>query len=179
MAVMAETARLRLRRLTLADEGDLFEVFADPYAREFYPRMVDSKEVRLWIEWNLRNYETYGFGLWAMELRQSGRLIGDAGLTYQDVGGIRMLEVGYHVVHGERRKGHALEAARACLDFGFTRTEATSICSIVSPSNRASCGVAGRLHFDCRAFVRNEQKLLLFFTARDEWSCPATSRTRR
>jgi RimJ/RimL family protein N-acetyltransferase len=121
MIRIPETPRLRFRRLTLDDEDQLFEMFADPYARTFYPEMVDPGNVRRWIEWNLRNYEEHGFGLWAVELKESGEFIGDCGLTYQDVAGTPELEIGYHIVQSQRRNGYALEAARACLDFGFTQ----------------------------------------------------------
>jgi len=73
-------------------------VFADPYARRFYPQMADRANVRAWIEWNLRNYAEFGFGLWAMQLKETGQFIGDTGLTYQDVEGRRELEIGYHVM---------------------------------------------------------------------------------
>jgi len=164
-----ETARLRLRRLTPDDESALFEVFADPYAREFYPQMSDPIHVQGWIAWNLRNYEAHVFGLWAVELRSSGRLIGDCGLTYQDVEGTRELEIGYHVVEAERRKGYATEAARACLDFGFRRTSSAMICSIVSASNAASQTVAERVHVQRREFTENEKPRVLFSTERHDW----------
>jgi RimJ/RimL family protein N-acetyltransferase len=164
-----ETPRLRLRRLTLDDQRELLAVFADPYAKEFYPEMTDPKRIHDWIEWNLRNYEEYGLGLWALELKPSGKLIGDCGLTYQDVEGTQELEVGYHVIHTERRKGYALEAAQACLDFGFQHTPSTMICSIVRPSNLASRAVAARLHAECREFVNRGKPALLFFTKRSEW----------
>src|SRR6516162_4289375 len=108
-----QTKRLRLRAYTNSDEAELFDVFADPYARRFYPEMAERANVRAWIEWNLRNYDEFGFGLWAMELKAEGQLIGDCGLTYQDVEGRRELEIGYHVIERERGKGYATEAARA------------------------------------------------------------------
>ena len=67
MEYVVETDRLRLRRYTPEDFPALFEVFGDPHARAFYPRMEDPIHVKGWIEWNLRNYAAYGFGLWAME----------------------------------------------------------------------------------------------------------------
>src|SRR5690606_10496970 len=76
-----ETDRLRLRRYTLEDEAALFDVFADAGAREFYPQMTDRAKVRAWIEWNLRNYAEFGFGLWAIESKESGQFLGDCGLT--------------------------------------------------------------------------------------------------
>lgn len=175
-AVILETPRLRLRPYTPADEGGLTEVFADPDARRFYPEMDDPANVRGWIQWNLRNYERHGFGLWALELKETGAFIGDCGLTYQDVEGSMELEVGYHVMERERGKGYASEAAHACLDFGFRHTECASICSIVRPANAASRAVAARIHANCREILRRGRPALLFYTTRAEWEGRATSR---
>ena len=163
------TERLRLRRYTAADEPALFEVFADPYARGFYPEMADRARVRAWIDWNLRNYKEFGFGLWVLEIKESGRFIGDCGLTYQDLEGRQELEIGYHVAASERRKGYATEAARACLDFGFENTACENICSIVRPENTASCAVASRIHTARREFLKGGRPALLFHTTRREW----------
>jgi len=54
-----QTERLRLRAYTIADEAELFNVFADPYARRFYPEMADRTKARAWIEWNFRNYDEF------------------------------------------------------------------------------------------------------------------------
>jgi len=167
---MPQTERLRLREYTIADEPELFDVFADPYARRFSPEMADRARVRAWIEWNLRNYAELGFGLWAMELKVEGEFVGDCGLTYQEVEGRRELEIGYHVTKRLRGKGYAAEAARACLEFGFARTECKSICSIITPSNTASCAVAARVHTSRREFTRGSQPALLFYTTRHEWA---------
>lgn len=164
--VIFETERLRLRRYRLADESKLRDVFGDDYARTFYPEMADSANVRKWVEWNLRNYEEYGLGLWAMELRPGGVFIGDCGLTYQDVDGCEELEIGYHVARMERGKGYATEAARACLDYGFESQGAEFMCSIVSPTNAASCKVAARVHDHCRNIIRRDKAALLFYTTR-------------
>ncbi len=170
-----QTDRLRLRPYTFEDEAELFRVFADPYARNFYPEMADRANVRAWIEWNLRNYAEFGFGLWALELKSDGRFIGDCGLTYQDVEDRARLEIGYHVIEHERGKGYATEAARACLDFGFTRTSSDVICSIVRPSNAASCAVAARIHTARRELVRKGRPALLFYTTRRDWELRRTA----
>jgi [ribosomal protein S5]-alanine N-acetyltransferase len=169
MPLPIQTERLRLRPYTLADEAALFKVFADPYARTFYPQMADLLKVRDWIEWNLRNYYEFGFGLWAMELKADGDLIGDCGLTYQDSEGGKELEIGYHVIARERGKGYATDAARTCLDFGFTHTTCESVCSIVKPSNTASSLVAARIHSRRREFIRKDHPAVLFYTLRADW----------
>jgi RimJ/RimL family protein N-acetyltransferase len=100
----------------------------------------------------------------------SNAYIGDCGLTYQEVEGKNELEIGYHVVAPERRKGFATEAALACLDWGFTHTSADAICSIVRSSNIASQAVAARLHASLRMFTKNGTPALFFFTPRSTWA---------
>ena len=131
--------------------------------------MVDRAKVRAWIEWNLRNYDEFGFGLRAMELKVDDQFVGDCGVTYQDVEAQREFEIGDHLIEGERGKGFATEASHACLESGFTRTSCVSICSIVRPSNTASCAVAARVHTTRREFMKGGQATLLFYTTRHEW----------
>ena len=167
--MILETHRLRLRLYTLDDEAALFEVFADPYARRFYPEMEDRAQVRRWIQWSLHNYERHGFGLWAMESRASGEFLGDCGLTNQEVEGAPELELGYHVLARERGQGYATEAVRACRDYAFTHTDCQRLCSIVDARNPASQKVAGRVHTARREILRRDRPFLLFVTTREEW----------
>ena len=164
-----DTARLRFRRLTHDDQGRLLEMFGDPGARRFYPRMAAMEHVAGWVDWNLRNYDEHGFGLWAIERLDSGAFVGDCGLTYQQVLGKPRLEIGYHVTVAERGQGFALEAGRAALAYGFNATADPSICSIVAPDNIASIRVASRLHRASEAYVNeNDAARLLFTTARED-----------
>ena len=166
MANVIEIERLSLRRYTLADLDALCEVFSDSYARRFYPEMLARERVLGWIRWNLRNYEETGFGLWAMEPRGESRLIGDCGLTYQEVEGRQEIEIGYHLHEAERGKGYATEAARACLAYAFRELDAPLVCSIVASENTASCAVAGRVHRNRREFVKAGRPAIFFFTER-------------
>ena len=104
--------------------------------------MDDRANVRRWIEWNLRNYVEFGLGLWALEMKTSGAFLGDCGLTYQDVEGVREWRSAITWFDVSAAKGYATEAARACLDVAFERTSGEQVCSIVSPANEASCRVA-------------------------------------
>lgn len=163
MDAVIETARLRLRAYTPDDVAPLRAVFADAYARRFYPLMGEAASLARWIDWNLANYDQHGFGLWALETRdQPGRLIGDCGLTYQQVEGRRELELGWHVLQAERGRGYATEAALACLTFAFDHALAEMVCSIVDPANAASRAVAGKVHAVHRTFVRDQRTLHLY-----------------
>jgi RimJ/RimL family protein N-acetyltransferase len=151
-AYVLRTARLGLRRYVAGDAAALLDVFADPYAAQFYPAMNDPLRIRKWIDWNLRNYDEFGFGLWAVERLSDGLFIGDTGLTMQTVEGVLRHEIGYHIHRDARGPGYAAEAARACLDFAFEHVGAGFVCSVVHPENVASAKVAQRVHASMREF---------------------------
>jgi len=85
----------------------------------FYPAPYNRAGVEDWIDRSLRRYAEHGHGLWAMVLKVSGEMIGDCGLTVQNVNGSDEIEIGYHVRRDLWGQGLATEAARACRDFGF------------------------------------------------------------
>lgn len=161
------TERLILREFRADDAADLLTVFADDYARRFYPEMITEAAAAEWIGRNLKRYVEHGFGLWAVTEKSTRRLIGDCGPTWQDVGGPSILEIGYHIAPDRRGHGFALEAARACLATAFASTSEPEIGSIVAPENSASISVARRLHLEMRRYV-NARGLdrFLFFTRR-------------
>lgn len=166
MKTVLETERLRLRRLVREDAEALYGVFADPYARRFYPRMEEPVGIDDWISWNLRNYNKFGFGLWVIAPKDDPRLIGDCGLTYQDVEGKELLEIGYHTHAAERGKGYATEAARAVLSYALGHLGADFVCSKVHPENTASRVVAGRVHDHRRDYLTGGARWLLYYTER-------------
>ena len=90
-----ETERLRLRRLRPYDFGNLCLILQDAEAMYAYEHAFPDGEVREWLDRQLGNYERYGFGLWAVELRGSGEFIGQCGLTMQGTPRGERLEVGY------------------------------------------------------------------------------------
>lgn len=165
-----QTERLVLREMNLNDTAALLAVFADAYAQRFYPEMTSDAAAVEWIERNLERYRTSGFGLWAMTDKASGALIGDCGPTWQDVGGKRVLEIGYHVAPAWRGRALALEAARATMAYGFKVTDEAEIGSIVAPDNVASASVARRLHRDVRRYVNGRGlDQFFFFTTRAQF----------
>ena len=119
---MIETERLLLREYTFEDFNSLYEILSDQETMEHYPKPFDEKEVRGWIQWNIENYAKYGFGLWAVVLKETGRMIGDCGITIQDIDGDLLPEIGYHIHKKYWRKGFGSEAARAVRDWVFENT---------------------------------------------------------
>ncbi|RYB93037.1 N-acetyltransferase [Nocardioides oleivorans] len=134
------TERLRFRRMEMSDLDDITAVLEAPDPVVFdRPARTRDDAVR-WIEWQARNYTEHDFGLWVVETH-AGEFVGDCGLTVQDVEGTPHVEVGYHVVPAMRRRGHAVEAARAVRDCAAAHGIGHLV-ALIRPGNTPSQGVA-------------------------------------
>ena len=80
-----------------------------------------------------------GFGVFAIELRETGELIGQAGLakTRRE----SEVELLYALTPSAWGRGYAQEAAQACLDFGFREVNLERIVAFAVPENLASTRV--------------------------------------
>jgi len=137
-----ETSRLTLREFHPEDVDALSLILSDPETMRFYVKPFDRRGTEEWITRNRQRYTKDGHGLWAMILKASGELIGDCGLTVQDVEGANEIEIGYHVRRDHWGQGFATEAARACRDYGFAHLGVSQLVSIIRPENLASRRVA-------------------------------------
>ncbi len=137
-----ETERLILCELTSSDFDALYAVLGDSDIMRHYPYTFDEARVQRWIQKNQERYHVFGFGLWAVVLKESGELIGECGLTMQNVHGVILPEIGYHIAKAHQRRGYAREAARACRDWAFRSTPFQMLFSYMKQSNIASSAVA-------------------------------------
>ena len=142
MPIPEPTDRLVFREMTEADLDSMAALLGDPMVMAYYPHPKDRAEALEWIHWNRRLYQDHGFGLWVIELRETGEFVGDCGLTPQEVGGITEIEVGYHVRRSLQRRGYASEAAAACRDYARDELGLSRLIAIIHPENVASQRVA-------------------------------------
>ena len=137
-----ETERLILREYTYEDFDALYEIMSDSETMRHYPNPFDEELTREWIEWNLKNYKEYGYGLWAVVLKETGKFIGDCGITIQNIDGEMFPEIGYHINKKYWRQGFGSEAARAVRDWAFENTEYDCLYSYMKYTNTGSCSHA-------------------------------------
>ena len=142
--IILETKRLVLRRLRRSDYGALCLMLKDEEVMYAYEHAFEDWEAADWLDRQLMRYETYGFGLWAVVLKETGEVIGQCGLTMQEVGDSEVLEVGYLLRKEFWHHGYALEAAAACRDYAFEKLGAEAVYSIIRENNGPSRAVAER-----------------------------------
>lgn len=140
--MMIETERLILREYTREDFQALFEIMSDAETMQHYPKPFDAERTKDWIEWNLQNYQEYGFGLWAVVLKETGEFIGDCGITIQKIDGELLPEIGYHIHKKYWRRGFGSEAAKAARDWAFENTEYDCLYSYMKDTNVGSYATA-------------------------------------
>lgn len=140
--MLLETKRLILREFTPNDLEQLHEILSDPESMQHYPNPFTLEQSQSWITWNLKNYQAYGFGLWAVILKENGQFIGDCGITMQPINDKLEPEIGYHINKHYEGHGYATEVAQACKTYAFDVLQLNTISSYMEPSNRASQRVA-------------------------------------
>lgn len=140
--MILETDRLVLRELTVHDLELWHEILSDPESMKHYPEPFTYEKSKQWIEWNLDNYQLYGFGLWAVILKKSNLFIGDCGITMQKINGKLEPEIGYHINKVYTGKGYATEAAQACRNFAFDVLKLQKVYSYMKYTNIPSRRVA-------------------------------------
>ena len=140
--MIIETERLMLREYSMDDFDALYEIMSDAETMQHYPAPFDEARTGRWIEWNLENYARYGFGLWAVVLKETGEFIGDCGITIQNIDGEMLPEIGYHIHKNHRRRGYAAEAARAVRDWVFQNTDYDTVYSYMKYTNVGSYSTA-------------------------------------
>ena len=133
-----ETGRLVLREMNEADFDAYFAVLGDRENMKHYPYTFDEARVRDWIRRNRERYQQYGFGLWAVCLKETGEMIGDCGLTLQNIDGEWLPEIGYHIRSDMQRNGYAKEAAAAVRDWALRHTSYPALYSYCKYTNTPS-----------------------------------------
>lgn len=139
-----ETKRLYLRELSMNDIQDLNEILQDEDVMYAYEHAFSDEEVMKWLHQQRIRYQHDGFGLWAIIRKHDGSMIGQCGLSWQDVDGVQLLEIGYLLKKRFWHKGYAIEAASACKTYAFENVNVSCVVSIIRDNNIQSQQVALR-----------------------------------
>lgn len=144
-----ETERLVLRRWREDDLEPLAAIDGDPEVMRFIgDGSVHTREqTAAALAFMERGWDERGFGIFAVELRETGELAGWVGLTVPgflpEV--LPAVEIGWRLGRRFWGRGIATEAAREALRFGFTEAGLDRIISICHVDHHASARVMTKL----------------------------------
>ncbi|MFJ6844920.1 GNAT family N-acetyltransferase [Streptomyces griseoluteus] len=147
--VMLETPRLILRRWREEDIAPMAAVHADPVVMRWIRdgSVRDEEQTRRGVLAWESEWESEGFGLFAVQIRATGELAGFTGLS---VPGylpelLPAVEVGWRLGRSHWGQGLATEAAGAAVRYGFEERGLERIVSVAQVGNDASERIITRL----------------------------------
>lgn len=135
-----ETERLLLREWRDSDLEPLAALSADPDVMRHFPAPLSRDESAALIGRCRAHFAEHGFGLWALERKDSGAFIGFAGLGHMDFEAhfTPAIEIGWRLAKQQWGQGLASEAARAVLRQGFEELALQEILAYTALSNLQS-----------------------------------------
>lgn len=141
------TGRLRLRRWSENDRIPFAELNRDPKVMEFFPELLTSEESDAAFERINQHFSDYGFGMWAVEPRETSQFIGFIGLAHvrYETPFTPCVEIGWRLASEWWGKGFATEGAQAVMSFAENSLRIDEVVSQTSTVNLRSQRVMQKL----------------------------------
>jgi len=142
-----ETERCYVRESCEEDVEAFYTIYNDPevtrYTEGLYEHAVSERAyIREYIE---KVYAYFEFGIWTVVLKESGEIIGRAGLSVRE--GFEVPELGYVFGLAWQGKGLAKEVCEEILKYAKEELEMTQLQVLIQEGNETSIGLAKRLGF--------------------------------
>jgi len=136
-----------LRRFRDADREPFAALNADLEVMRHFPAALDREQSDALIDRIEAHFDEHGFGLWAVELADTGALAGFVGLAIPrfEAAFTPCVEVGWRLAREHWGAGIAPEAAERALRFGFGEAGLDEIVSFTSQANAPSRRVMEKL----------------------------------
>ena len=142
---IGETERCLIRELSLSDLPALYELYDKPGMTDFVETLYDYETELEYQKAYIENmYGFYEYGMWLVFSKETGKLIGRAGLEHN--------EMGYMIAPEFQNLGYATEVCRFIVDYALKNTDFEELYCRIDEKNVASVRLAKRL-----GFVRNGQ----------------------
>lgn len=136
--MLFETERLKIRRWRESDLPVLMQVYGDADAMKWVGdgQPITEDECREWLVVTQQNYETRGYGMFAVEHKPTLSVIGFCGIVHP--GGQREAEVKYAYLRGLWGRGVASEALQGLIHYGVNSLGIRNLIATTAPENLAS-----------------------------------------
>ncbi|WP_425307606.1 GNAT family N-acetyltransferase [Ammonicoccus fulvus] len=144
---MIRTERLILRPWRATDREPFAAMNADPDVMRWFPYALDRAASDALAERISTHLDEHGWGLWALEVADTGEFAGFTGLAVPgfEADFTPAVEIGWRLPRWAWGRGYATEAARAGLAYAFGTLELDEVVSLTTTGNLLSRAVMERL----------------------------------
>ena len=157
-----ETERLFLRRLTIEDAKNLYQLNLDHDVIKYTgdEPFKSVKDAKIFLE-NYDHYKKYDFGRWAVINKKNNYFLGWCGLKYTQ--NLNEYDIGFRFLKKEWNKGYATESAKACIEMGFDKYKINEIIGRAMKKNIGSIKVLEKIGLtQFKEFNFDEQEEVLY-----------------
>ncbi|MBF2007802.1 GNAT family N-acetyltransferase [Chlorogloeopsis fritschii PCC 9212] len=143
--MLFETQHLTIHLYQNDDVDRLLAILSDPITMRYWPQPFTREGVEVWIARNLESYNQHGFGRYKVFLKETGELIGDAGILKSTLIGEPFNDLGYIIHNPFWGYGYGTEVAIALKDYAFTKLKLDSLYANMPWNHAASRRVAEKI----------------------------------
>ncbi len=149
--VIGSSDRIVVREEKFEDLSTIYEMYNDSDCKKYLEALpaIDSFDKKERFETVKNGYMLYEYGMWIIEKKDSGEVIGRVGFEYLDE---ERVSVGYVIKFSERNKGFATEALK--LAIGYLNDVCPKIKTVArcNRDNVFSVKTAKKLNLDIEIF---------------------------
>ncbi|KZN48023.1 GNAT family N-acetyltransferase [Pseudoalteromonas luteoviolacea] len=137
-----DTERLRLVAPNEACLDAYLQFYTDGSASKMYGGPIEPAKVLARLKADLGCWALYGFGVWAVQEKETGHYIGTCGFWR---GYNWPTELTWWLLPAGRGKGYAFEASKAAIKYAYDVLEFTQVQTYMNDDNTAARALVERL----------------------------------
>lgn len=162
---ITSTKRLIIRELATSDIKELYPIYTDPQIRKYIENIDDymEKEIEKQKAYIQNVYAFYGYGLWGVFSKTTGKLIGRCGIENHVLDGKKEIMLSYLLDSQHWGYGYALECCNAVLKYAKEELDIHRIVAVIDFDNSRSIKTAQKLGMKCeKDLTYNGRDALLY-----------------
>lgn len=142
-----ESGRLKVRESTVEDVEAFYRIYSEPSVTFYMEDLYEDRELeRDYMKAYINQiYGFYGYGLWSVILKETGQIIGRAGLSVRS--GYELPELGFVIDVAHQHKGYGYEVCKAILGYAKAELGFEKVQALVDKDNLVSKKLLAKLGF--------------------------------
>ncbi|PXV62703.1 RimJ/RimL family protein N-acetyltransferase [Dysgonomonas alginatilytica] len=143
--LVLETERLQIRKFVPDDLSDLYAIMKKPEVMYAWGHGFTKNETRKWLNRQLTRHRKEGYGYFAVISKETGKLVGQAGLLKNKINEEDVVELGYIFDNLYWKQGYCMETVKTIVQFAFNKLQFDNLYCSIRPNNIPSIRIAEKI----------------------------------